>query len=200
MLPRDLKLQQFSSYPPEAKKLAKDYLATFQALPLSFLASLLREVIDYDFKFPAERRRLQRELANLSSLSSGQTNEWVQPFTKVTLTWKLEHFDWINQPAQFVEQLSAHLWTTHQLDAFRIAATAYADRLQAAVPPESPPVPRVGITVIGQGVDKYEEPLFRKLRPHGAYFTRVKPENGFQLLLDAVAARTKAHSVPYGHW
>ena len=200
MLPRDLKLQQFSSYPPEAKKLAKDYLATFQALPLSFLASLLREVIDYDFKFPAERRRLQRELANLSSLSSGQTNEWVQPFTKVTLTWKLEHFDWINQPAQFVEQLSAHLWTTHQLDAFRIAATAYADRLQAAVPPESPPVPRVGITVIGQGVDKYEEPLFRKLRPHGAYFTRVKPENGLQLLLDAVAARTKAHSVPYGHW
>jgi len=200
MLPRDLKLQQFSSYPPEAKKLAKDYLATFQALPLSFLASLLREVIDYDFKFPAERRRLQRELANLSSLSSGQTNEWVQPFTKVTLTWKLEHFDWINQPAQFVEQLSAHLWTTHQLDAFRTAATAYADRLQAAVPPESPPVPRVGITVIGQGVDKYEEPLFRKLRPHGAYFTRVKPENGLQLLLDAVAARTKAHSVPYGHW
>jgi hypothetical protein len=200
MLPRDLKLEQFSSYPPEAKKLAKDYLATLQALPLSFLASLLREVIDYDFKFPAERRRLQRELANLSSLSSGQMNEWVQRFTKITLTWQLEHFDWINQPAQFVEQLSAHLWTTHQLDAFRTAATAYADRLHVAVPPEPPPVPRLGITVIGQGVEKYEEPLFRKLRPHGAYFTRVKPENGLQLLLDAVAARAKAHCVPYGHW
>ncbi len=200
MLPRDLKLEQFNSYPPEAKKLVKDYLGTFQPLPLSFVASLLREVIDYDFKFPAERRTLERELANLSSLSSEQTNEWVEPFTKITLTSKLEHFDWVNQPAQFVEQLSAHLWTTHQLDAFRAAATAYADRLHAAVPPEPPSVPRLGITIIGQGVDKYEEPLFRKLRPHGAYFTRVKPENGLQLLLDAVAARAKAHPVAYGHW
>ncbi len=93
MLPRDLKLEQFNSYPPEAKKLVKDYLGTFQPLPLSFVASLLREVIDYDFKFPAERRTLERELANLSSLSSEQTNEWVEPFTKITLTSKLEHFD-----------------------------------------------------------------------------------------------------------
>jgi len=200
MLPRDLKLEQFSSYPPEAKKLVKDYLATFQPLPLSFLASLLREVIDYDFKFPAERRRLEKELANLSSLSSDQANVWIEPFAKITLSSKLEHFDWVNQPAQFVEQLSAHLWTTHQLDAFRAAATTYADRLHAAIPAEPPPIPRLGIAVIGQGVDKYEEPLFRKLRPHGAYFNRVNPENGLQLLLDAVAARAKAHPVPYGHW
>ena len=200
MLPRDLKLEQFNGYPPEAKKLVKDYLATFQPLPLSFIASLLREVIDYDFKFPAERRRLEKELANLSSLSSDQANVWIEPFAKITLSSKLEHFDWVNQPAQFVEQLSAHLWTTHQLDAFRAAATAYADRLHAAIPAEPPPIQRLGITVIGQGVDKYEEPLFRKLRPHGAYFSRVNPENGLQLLLDAVAARAKAHPVPYGHW
>jgi hypothetical protein len=200
MLPRDLKLEQFNGYPPEAKKLVKDYLPTFQPLPLSFLASLLREVIDYDYKFPVERRRLERELANLSSLSSDQANEWIQPFAKITLSSKLEHFDWVNQPAQFVEQLSAHLWTTHQLDAFRTAATAYADRLHAAVPAEPPSIPRLGIAVIGQGVDSYEEPLFRKLRPHGAYFTRVNPKNGLQLLLDAMAARATAHPVPYGHW
>jgi hypothetical protein len=42
--------------------------------------------------------------------------------------------------------------------------------------------------------------LFRKLRPHGAYFSRVNPENGLKLLLDAVAARAKAHPAPYGHW
>jgi hypothetical protein len=200
MFPRDLKIEQFNGYPPEAKKLVKDYLPTFQPLPLSFLASLLREVIDYDYKFPAERRRLERELTNLSSLSAEQSNEWIQPFAKITLSSKLEHFDWVNQPAQFVEQLSAHLWTTHQLDAFRTAATGYADRLHAAVPPEPPPIPRLGITIVGQGVDKYEEPLFRKLRPHGALFTRVNPQNGLQLLLDAVAARAKAHPVPFAHW
>src|SRR2546430_10055233 len=42
--------------------------------------------------------------------------------------------------------------------------------------------------------------LFRKLRPHGTYFSRVKPENGFSLLLEAVAARAKAHPAAYGHW
>ncbi len=47
-------------------------------------------------------------------------------------------FEWVNSPAQFVEQLSAHLWTTHQMDAFRKAALDYADRLHAAVPPEIP--------------------------------------------------------------
>ena len=56
------------------------------------------------------------------------------------------------------------------------------------------------IAVIGQGVDSYDKPLFRKLRPHGAYFSRVLPDNGLRVLLDAVAARAKAHSAPYAHW
>jgi len=56
MLPRDLKTEQFAGYPPEARKLATSYLGTLQQLPLSFLPSLLRELIDYDFKFPAERK------------------------------------------------------------------------------------------------------------------------------------------------
>jgi hypothetical protein len=112
----------------------------------------------------------------------------------------LESFDWINQPAQFVEQLSAYLWTTHQLDGFRQAAIVYGDRLQATKPPEPIPVRRLGIAVIGQGVAAYDAPLFRNLRPHGAYFAHVKPDNGLQLLLNAVAARAQAHPVPYGHW
>jgi hypothetical protein len=92
------------------------------------------------------------------------------------------------------------LWSTHQLDAFRKASNDYADRLGTAVPPEPPPIPRLGISVIGQGVTSYNEPLFRKLRPHGAYFTGIRPENGLRQLLDAVAARAKAHPLSYGHW
>jgi hypothetical protein len=196
----DLKPEQFAGYPPEARKLVTEYLGALRRLPLSFLPSLLREVVDYDFKFPAERKALEKELANLSSLSAEQAKEWFQGFAQIRLSPQLEQFDWVNAPAQFVEQLSSHLWTTHQLDAFRVAATAYAERLRAAVPPEAPAIPRLGITVIGQGVDAHEEALFRKLRPHGAYFSRVQPQNGSQLLLDAVAKRAKAHPAAHAHW
>jgi hypothetical protein len=200
MLPSDLKPEQFNGYSPEARKLVSGYVSALRRLPLSFLPSLLREVIEYDFKFPAERRALEKELANLDSLSPEQLKDWVQGFTQIRLSSQLEHSDWINAPGQFVEQLSSYLWTTHQLDAFRTAALAYADHLRAVVPPEKPPVPRLGITIIGQGVTANSEPLFRKLRPHGAYFKAVKPENGVQVLLNVVAARAKTHPVPYGHW
>ena len=56
MLPTDLKPERFNSYPPEARKLVTANIATLQRLPMSFLPSLLREAIDYDFKFPAERK------------------------------------------------------------------------------------------------------------------------------------------------
>jgi hypothetical protein len=200
MLPADLKPELFLAYPAEARKLALEYLGTFQRLPLSFLPNLLREVIEYDFKFPVERKTLEKELANLRSLSAEDTTDWFRSFSGIQVSSKLEQFDWVNSPAQFVEQLSAHLWTTHQMDGFRKAALEYADRLHNAVPPESPAIPRLGIAVIGQGVDTPQEPLFRKLRPQGAYFTAINPENGLLQLLDALAARTKANPIPYAHW
>jgi hypothetical protein len=200
MLPHDLKADHFDGYSPEARKLVVAHLAALQQLPLSFVPGLLREVIDYDFKFPMERTAIDKELANLSALSPAQLQEWFQPFSQLSLSDKLEHIDWVNQPAQFVEQLSAYLWTTHQLDNFRKAAIAYGDRLRSAAPPEPISVRRLGIAVIGQGVVSYQEPLFRNLRPHGTYFAQVKPDHGLELLLNAVAARAKAHPIPYGHW
>ena len=200
MLPSELKAEQFNGYPLGAKALASEYVSTFRQLPLSFVPGVLRELIEYDYKFPAERRALEKELRNLAALSTGERKQWMQGFASISISSKLEHFDWINSPAQFVEQLSAHLWTTHQLDAFRSAATSYADRLRAVAPPEEPPIARLGIAVVGEGVDSYSEPLFRKLRPHGAYFSRVNPENGLDVLLDAVAERAKKYQGDYLHW
>ena len=200
MVPADLKSESFHGYAPEAQKLAVEYLGALRRLPLAFLSGLLREIIDYDFRFPAERKTIERELSNLNSLSAAQTKDWFEGFAEVQLSSKLEQFDWVNAPAQFLEQLSAHLWSTHQLDRFRAAALAYADRLREAVPPEAPVVPRLGIAVIGAGADAAPEPLFRKLRSHGAYFTNVQPENGMSDLLEAITARANAHPLPYGHW
>lgn len=200
MLPKDLKPEMFSGYGPDGRKIVADHLGTLQQLPLTFLPGLLRELINFDFKFPAERKAHERELGYLASLSAAQMRDCFQEFDAIQLSRALEQFDWVQSPAQFVERLSAHLWSTHQLDAFRKASNDYGERLRNAVPPEPPPVPRLGICVIGQGVTSYSEPLFRKLRSHGAYFTSINPENGLQQLLDSVTVRAKAHPIPYGHW
>jgi len=200
MHPRDLTPEHFKSYAPEARNLATKYLPLLRRWPLSFLPSVLREIVEYDCKFPTEREALEKELEVLSSLAPEQLDSWLSGFAQIRLSTELEHSDWVNAPAQFVEQLSAHLWTTHQLDGFRSAAIAYADRLRAAAPSQPPQVPRLGISVIGKGVSSYDEPLFRKLRVHGAYFSRVNPENGLRTLLDAVAERAKAHRVAFAHW
>ncbi len=200
MQPHDLQAGQFAGYPPEARKLAVAHLDALRKLPLSFLPSLLREVIDYDFKFPAERSAIDKELALLSGLKPEQVQERFRGFAQLSNSPKLEEFDWINQPARFVEQQSAYLWSTHQLDAFRKAATDYGAWLQAEAPPDPLQVRRLGIAVIGQGVASYDGHLFKSLRAHGTYFADVKPENGLAVLLDAMAARAKDHPAPYGHW
>lgn len=200
MLPSQLKPEHFSGYPPMAKKLVLEKLPALQTLPLSFLPSMLREVIEYDYKFPAERLALEKELENLAGLSAEKRAAWFAEFAQIQLSGALERFDWVNQPAQFVEQLSSHLWTTHQQDAFRKAATGYFSRLTQAIPPVEPEISRVGITIVGQGVGASEYPLFRKLRPHGALYTKVDSRNGLETLLEFAAKRAKTHPVPYGHW
>ncbi|WP_260703576.1 hypothetical protein [Edaphobacter flagellatus] len=200
MLPRDLKPEQFNSYPPEARKLIISNLKTLQQLPLSFLPGLLHEIIDYDYKFPIERQEISKEIAKLGSLSLVQMNEWFRSFQEVSLSTQLEHSNWINQPSQFVEQLSAYLWSTRQVDAFRKAAKEYGERIRAAVSLEQLPTPRLGIAIIGQGGNGYDGPLFRMLREHGTYFSHINPENGVQQLLHAVELRAQSYPTPYGHW
>src|SRR5260221_1308597 len=200
MLPSQLKPEHFNGYPPQARKIVTENLAALRFMPLCVLPTLLREAIEYDYKFPAERRALERELANLRSLSAEQRKDWFDAFGWLQLSIAVETFDGLNSPAQFVEQLSAHLWTTHQQDAYRKAAVEYGNRLQTAAPPEELPVSRVGISVIGEGAAAGSTPLFRKLRAHGVYYTHVNPENGLQQLLDFAAARAKAQPLPYAHW
>jgi hypothetical protein len=200
MLSHDLKPEQFNSYPPEARKLAVDNLAILQQLPLSFLPGLLRELIEYDYKFPLERQEISKEIAKLRSLSLIQIQDWFRSFRELSLSTQLEHSNWLSQPAQFVEQLSAYLWSTHQLDAFRKAAMEYGERIRATVSPEQLPTTRLGIAIIGQGISNYDGSLFRKLREHGTHFSHINSENGVQRLLNVVAARARTYPVAYGHW
>ena len=200
MLPSELKAADFNNYPPQARGFVSRFLPVFRVAPLSFLPNLLREVIEYDYKFPAERQSLEGELKCLSDLPDSTLQEWFRPLAAIQLSASLEKFDWVNSPAQFVEQLSNHLWSTRQTDAFRSAATAFADQVHACAPSQQPAMPRLGIAIIGRGVDQYPEPLFRKLRPHGIFCTAVKPEDGLSVLLDHAAERAKKSTEPYAHW
>src|SRR5579872_862364 len=105
MLPEQLTAASFAAYPPEARGLAVSHLAILQRLPLAFVPLLLRELIVYDWKFPAERRDLDRQFSWFHTLSSEQTGKEMEGFSKLRLTAALEKTDWVNSPTIFSEQL-----------------------------------------------------------------------------------------------
>jgi hypothetical protein len=200
MLPRQLEPGDFKDYPPEARQMAIDWLPLLRELPLSFVPLLLEEASEYDWKFPAEQKYLDHQFTYLASLTAGERRQVLAGFTEVRLSSEFERLDWVKTPGDFAERLSAYLWASGQIDAFRTAAAGYIQKLNAAVPPATLAAPRLGIAVIGQGVTETSYPLFRKLRPHGVYFNQVGQEGGLRVLLDAVAARAARYPAPYGHW
>jgi len=200
MQPRDLTPGQFAAYPPEGRSLAVAHLNILRQLPLALLPSVLREVIQYDYLFPAERSLIEKQLSAIASMNQQQLADCVHGFAAISLSHDLEDFDWINHPAQFLEQQSAWLWSTHQLDAFHTAADDYSSHVDPLIRVDTPPIGRLGIAIVGQGVSSWNEPLFRNLRAEGTLFYKMKPDNGLRLLLDAAAQRATAHPAPYAHW
>jgi hypothetical protein len=200
MTPAQLKPESFQSYQPEARSLAEQYLALLRTLPLSFLPLLLREVIAYDRKFPAERRELDYQFRYLASLPEAAREKELAPFRAIRVEGDLQQMDWVRQPARFSEALSAHLWSTHQIDGFHRAAVAYMDRASASLPMLPPKIPRLTIAVIGQGVLKAEFPLFRKLRAHGVSFLNMSQEGGLAAMAGWLGNRAAQIPDRYAHW
>lgn len=200
MLPTQLAPAHFKSYPPEARQVATSHIQVLRQLPLGFAPLLLQQIQAYDLRFPAERREIDQQLSFLATLSEGQRRDLLAGFRRLQLPSNLERIDWVSSPVTFSEQLSAYLWVTSQIDAFREASSSYLEKFRATVSPERLPAPRLGIAVIGKDVEHSSYPLFRKLRPNGTYFTHVNPANGLRVLLNAAAARASAHPMPFGHW
>ena len=201
MVPDQLQPEQFRSYPAQARQLAIIHIALLRRLPVSFVPLLLREVILYDWKFPPERKEIDRQFAYLSGLSTEQLRQTMAAFAQLRISPELEKLDWVSSPSRFSEQLSTYLWTSQQIDAFRSAAIKYVQEYTQGMPQESLAIPRLGIVIVGQGLTDNNYPLFRKLRPHGVFYDHVNHhENGHKTLLEAVARRAASHPAPYGHW
>ncbi len=200
LAPSQLTRESFSTYPPEARELAAGQLPLLRRLPLSFLPLLLRELIVFDYKFPAERRDLDRQFEYLGALSDRDFTRAMANFTALRLSPELEGTDWVASPSTFSEKLTAHLWATHQIEKFRAAAVAYVRESGAGRPDPPLPTHRLGIVVLAREDAGGEYPLFRKLSPHGVRFTNVKGSNSMESLVQALAERAAAHPEPYAHW
>jgi hypothetical protein len=194
---------QFRDYPPEARRVATSHLELLRKLPAAFTPLLLQQIQTYDWRFPAERRDIDRQLTFLKSLSEADRRRLFTGFAQLKLPARLLDEKWPKgeaSPVEFSEQLSHHLWTTGQIDAFHEASANYLNQVLAAIPNQPPAAPRQGVAVIGKGVERNTYPLFRKFRAHGSHFTNVNPVNGLKTLLAHVADRAAAHPSSFDHW
>jgi hypothetical protein len=198
--PIQLQAEQFSSYPPLGRGLAADHLPLLRQLPPAFVPFLLKEIISFDWKFPAERLEFTQQLAYLESLSPQAREKEMAPFAGLKLSAALDAFDSVNLPQQYLEQLSAHLWATHQMDTFRAASESYIHKFNGTLPAESLPARRLAVVLIGAGARPTQYRLFRKIRRQGILFSNLRPENGLQSILEFVSTRAKAHPVDFAHW
>ncbi len=190
----------FRDYPPEARRVATSHIELLRKLPAAFTPLLLQQIQAYDWRFPAERRDIDRQLTFLKSLAEPARRRLFTGFEQLELPARLLDAKWLSSPVEFSEQLSHHLWTTGQIDAFHEASETYLKAVFAALPNQPPAAPRLGIAVIGKGVERNTYPLFRKFRPHGSRFTNVNPANGLRTLLAHVAERAAAHPLSFDHW
>ena len=195
-----LEAAEFSAYPPLAKALSVKHLALLQRLPAAFAALLLSAVIDYDWRFPAEQADVDRQLAYLGAMNEASLGTTMAGFAALALSPELQQERWGAAPAEFVEKLTAHLWSSHQMDRFRELAGAYQQALLQAQPEPQPIISRLCVVMVGRDATPGAIKLFSKLRPHGTYFNQVKAAGGLDGLFAAVEARTRAHPAAYAHW
>ena len=82
-----LQATDFAQYPPQARELAVHHLPVLRTLPIIFAAVLLRELIGFDWQFPAERAELVAQLKLLENRgSSSAVQNTMQSFAALPLS------------------------------------------------------------------------------------------------------------------
>ena len=195
-----IKAEDFAHYPPEGKRVATENLPLLQKLPPAFAVSLLREIAEYDWRFPAEQADIDIQLRYLGTMTAPQLQSAMSGFAAFPLSSALDKGRMAASPIESTEKLTAYLWSTHQMDNFRTVAETYQHELRLAEPERQPGIPRLCVVVVGKDSPPGQTPLFQKLRPHGTCFTRVNPTGGLDALFGAVNERARTHPLAYGHW
>ncbi|HEY3987841.1 MAG TPA: hypothetical protein VGM02_00990 [Acidobacteriaceae bacterium] len=179
MTPDQLTAASFSSYPPQARQFATAHLALLKQLPIAVAPAFLREIIVFDWRFPAERRTFERQCVWLESLTPEQRARLLAPFQQIRMPADLAAKDWVGSPQPFLQELTAYLWSSSQIDGYRRAA----QDLLAVPLDETPQKDRFVIVVVGKDAQEPSPQLFRKLAPHGITVRNLQwtPETPRQL-------------------
>lgn len=197
MTPDQLTAASFAGYPPIARQFAADHLALLRQMPLSVAPAFLREIIAFDWRFPAERRTFERQCAWLESLPASRRAALIAPFQRISVPPVLASTDWVRSPQAFLEKLTAYLWSSSQIDAYRHAA----QDLLAVPLDQTPQQSRMAVVVVGKDAVAPSPQLFRKLAPHGVTLHNLQwtPETPGQLHA-ALQQRTASAVAPYSRW
>ena len=163
MRPSQLSSASFDKYPPQARKVALERLEQLRALPLTLLASLLRQVCAFDWLFPAEQRGIVGQMDALAALPAAKRAELLAEFDAVSVPDNLAAMDWVNEPKHFLESLTAWLWASSQIDGFSKAARDFAAAVDQG-PKRGPAIARVSVVVLPAGVDKPGKRLLGPIR------------------------------------
>lgn len=200
MLPSQVTADSFGGYPPQARVLAVRNVTLIRELPLVFAALLLRETSTYDWRFPAERRLVDRQFAFLQSVTPQDRARLLSGFAALRLPPHLEKVNWIASPQTFLDGLSSNLWATAQVGELRQAADAYQAAWRKAIAEVPPVVPRLCIVALRRDVCAPNYTLFRRLRSEGVFFPAVATADAWPALLQAAAARAASHPEAFAHW
>jgi len=126
-----------------------------------------------------------------------QQSQWLAGLRQIQMSAALEKFDWVNSPGQFVEQMSA-ICVYPSADAYRKAAVDYGSRLQAASA-SSCHYSRALASPLSEKALARKSAAFRRLRPHGTYYTKVDPSDACKSCWRS-PPRDPPQGHSYQHW
>jgi hypothetical protein len=195
MIPAELKAEDFRSYPAESQRVAMRYLEVLRRLPAAVCPSFLQQIQNIPTSFPVETRLLCMQLDALKAMPLDGYNAIAEPLRRIDLTKQIYRLDWVNQPATFVTEMTAWLWSSGQIDRFRQGAHA----LFAALPQSQSNQGRLVMIVMGQGA-RSPEPEFGRLRKMGVLVRNFNEPDVAMRLVQAVTDRAAADPAPYAHW
>lgn len=190
-----LTAESFLSYPPMGKELATSHLEALRRIPVALLPVFLVDLKVYDWKFPIEQREIVKRIE-----FAGTNSASLIGFRGIVVPQALENPEKAGDPQRLLAEMTAHLWSSLQMDTYRSAASRFVELYDAAAKPEVPAIPRLVMICVGRDAEPPADPLFRKLRRFGQMQTDVRSEGAAEALLNTLSIRCKADPSPYSTW